>query len=214
VVRQAFPSWMRSIVTEIYLCRACSCHEILRVETPRTAAAAAAAALAARVDGTIARAAQALEAVFGLCEELAPPMPAGGGGGGGGGPAASSSPPSPSAAAAAAGSWGGGAEQASLARHRRALDELLGGLGERIRAQRQQQLPPPTGQRRRRQQLWTGLAPPADSAASAELARSVTASFEDASASCDTSSDGPAVQTLLETYSDAIVQLVTQKLSA
>jgi hypothetical protein len=208
-VRRAFPSWMRSIVTEIYLCRACSCHEILRVETPRTAAAAAAAALAARVDGTIARAAQALEAVFGLCEELAPPTPAA---------AASSSPPSPSpspsAAAAAAGSWGGGAEQASLARHRRALDELLGGLGERIRAQRQQQLPPPTGQRRRRQQLWTGLAPPADSAASAELARSVTASFEDASASCDTSSDGPAVQTLLETYSDAIVQLVTQKLSA
>eukprot|EP01047_Picozoa_sp_COSAG01_P006649 COSAG01_NODE_243_length_20572_cov_24.956137_21_plen_209_part_00 len=33
-VRQAFPSWMRSILTEIYLCRTCSCHEILRMETP------------------------------------------------------------------------------------------------------------------------------------------------------------------------------------
>jgi hypothetical protein len=33
-VRQAFPSWMRSIWTEIYLCRTCSCHEILRAETP------------------------------------------------------------------------------------------------------------------------------------------------------------------------------------
>jgi hypothetical protein len=26
-VRQAFPSWMRSVLTEIYLCRTCSCHE-------------------------------------------------------------------------------------------------------------------------------------------------------------------------------------------
>jgi hypothetical protein len=33
VVRQAFPSMMRSILTEIYLCHACSCQEILRVET-------------------------------------------------------------------------------------------------------------------------------------------------------------------------------------
>jgi ankyrin repeat protein len=30
-VRQAFPSWMRSILTEIYLCRTCSCHEILTI---------------------------------------------------------------------------------------------------------------------------------------------------------------------------------------
>jgi hypothetical protein len=34
-VRPAFPSWSRSIVTEIYLCRTCSCHEILRTETRR-----------------------------------------------------------------------------------------------------------------------------------------------------------------------------------
>jgi hypothetical protein len=33
-VHQAFPSMMRSILTEIYLCHACSCQEILRVETP------------------------------------------------------------------------------------------------------------------------------------------------------------------------------------
>jgi hypothetical protein len=33
-VRQAFPSWMRSILTEIGLCRTCSCQEILRMETP------------------------------------------------------------------------------------------------------------------------------------------------------------------------------------
>jgi hypothetical protein len=33
-VSRPFPSWDRSISTEIYLCRACSCHEILRVETP------------------------------------------------------------------------------------------------------------------------------------------------------------------------------------
>eukprot|EP01047_Picozoa_sp_COSAG01_P057470 COSAG01_NODE_6645_length_3566_cov_2.581194_3_plen_143_part_00 len=32
-VRRAFPSMMRSILTEIYPCHACSCHEILRVET-------------------------------------------------------------------------------------------------------------------------------------------------------------------------------------
>jgi hypothetical protein len=34
-VSRPFPSWDRSISTEIYLCRACSCHEILRVETAR-----------------------------------------------------------------------------------------------------------------------------------------------------------------------------------
>jgi hypothetical protein len=34
MVRRAFPSWMRSILTDIYLCRTCSCHEILRMETP------------------------------------------------------------------------------------------------------------------------------------------------------------------------------------
>eukprot|EP01049_Picozoa_sp_SAG25_P000488 SAG25_NODE_17_length_24192_cov_70.399452_18_plen_53_part_00 len=28
-VRQAFPSMMRSILTDIYLCRTCSCQEIL-----------------------------------------------------------------------------------------------------------------------------------------------------------------------------------------
>jgi serine/threonine protein kinase len=33
-VRQAFPSMMRSILTDIYLCRTCSCQEILRMETP------------------------------------------------------------------------------------------------------------------------------------------------------------------------------------
>jgi hypothetical protein len=33
-VRQAFPSWKQSILTEIYLCGTCSCQEILRVETP------------------------------------------------------------------------------------------------------------------------------------------------------------------------------------
>jgi hypothetical protein len=31
--RQAFSSWMRSISTDIYLCRTWSCHEILRMET-------------------------------------------------------------------------------------------------------------------------------------------------------------------------------------
>jgi hypothetical protein len=30
----AFPSCTRSILTEIYLCHACPCHEILRMETP------------------------------------------------------------------------------------------------------------------------------------------------------------------------------------
>jgi ATP-dependent helicase YprA (DUF1998 family) len=40
LVRQAFPSWMRSILTEIYLRRTCSCQEILRMETPGQAAAA------------------------------------------------------------------------------------------------------------------------------------------------------------------------------
>eukprot|EP01047_Picozoa_sp_COSAG01_P017855 COSAG01_NODE_955_length_12483_cov_19.703731_10_plen_243_part_00 len=39
-VSQAFPSLIRSILAEIYLCRACSCHEILRVETPGQAAGA------------------------------------------------------------------------------------------------------------------------------------------------------------------------------
>eukprot|EP01047_Picozoa_sp_COSAG01_P078038 COSAG01_NODE_14273_length_1474_cov_1.242182_1_plen_243_part_10 len=33
-VSRAFPSWKRSTLTEIYLCHACSCHEILRAETP------------------------------------------------------------------------------------------------------------------------------------------------------------------------------------
>eukprot|EP01047_Picozoa_sp_COSAG01_P014532 COSAG01_NODE_710_length_14110_cov_94.506745_1_plen_81_part_00 len=41
-----FPSWNRSILTEIYLCHACSCQEILRTETAgqglQTAARAAA----------------------------------------------------------------------------------------------------------------------------------------------------------------------------
>jgi hypothetical protein len=32
-VSRPFPSWNRSILTEIYLCHACSCHEILRTET-------------------------------------------------------------------------------------------------------------------------------------------------------------------------------------
>jgi hypothetical protein len=30
-VSRAFPSWSRSILAEIYLCRACSCQEILRI---------------------------------------------------------------------------------------------------------------------------------------------------------------------------------------
>jgi hypothetical protein len=37
-VSGAFPSWNRSIWTGIYLCHACSDHEILRVETPGRAA--------------------------------------------------------------------------------------------------------------------------------------------------------------------------------
>eukprot|EP01047_Picozoa_sp_COSAG01_P044548 COSAG01_NODE_4039_length_5406_cov_1.715980_1_plen_141_part_10 len=32
-VDRPFPSWKRSILTEIYLCHACSCQEILRTET-------------------------------------------------------------------------------------------------------------------------------------------------------------------------------------
>jgi hypothetical protein len=32
-VSRPFPSWNRSISTEIYLCHACSCQEILRTET-------------------------------------------------------------------------------------------------------------------------------------------------------------------------------------
>jgi hypothetical protein len=34
VVRQTFPSLMRSTLAEIYRCRTCSCQEIFRVETP------------------------------------------------------------------------------------------------------------------------------------------------------------------------------------
>jgi hypothetical protein len=33
-VSRPFSSWMRSILAEIYLCHACSAHEILRMETP------------------------------------------------------------------------------------------------------------------------------------------------------------------------------------
>jgi parallel beta-helix repeat protein len=33
-VSRAFPSWKRSILTEIYLCHACSCFKIWRMETP------------------------------------------------------------------------------------------------------------------------------------------------------------------------------------
>eukprot|EP01047_Picozoa_sp_COSAG01_P066673 COSAG01_NODE_9251_length_2504_cov_2.227027_4_plen_163_part_00 len=36
-VSRPFPSWNRPILTEIYLCHACSCQEILRVETARQA---------------------------------------------------------------------------------------------------------------------------------------------------------------------------------
>jgi hypothetical protein len=32
-VSRPFPSWNRSILTEIYRCHACSCHEILRTDT-------------------------------------------------------------------------------------------------------------------------------------------------------------------------------------
>jgi hypothetical protein len=32
-VSRPFPSWNRSILTDIYLCHACSCHEILRTAT-------------------------------------------------------------------------------------------------------------------------------------------------------------------------------------
>jgi hypothetical protein len=32
-VSRPFPSWNRFILTEIYLCHACSCQEILRTET-------------------------------------------------------------------------------------------------------------------------------------------------------------------------------------
>ena len=31
---RAFPSWNRSMLTEIYLCHACSCQEILRTKRP------------------------------------------------------------------------------------------------------------------------------------------------------------------------------------
>jgi hypothetical protein len=34
-VSRPFSSWNRPILAEIYLCHACSCHEILRVKTPR-----------------------------------------------------------------------------------------------------------------------------------------------------------------------------------
>jgi hypothetical protein len=35
VVSRTLPSWNRSMLTEIYLCHACSsCHEMLRTETP------------------------------------------------------------------------------------------------------------------------------------------------------------------------------------
>jgi phage-related tail protein len=37
LVSGPFPSWNRSILTEIYLCHVCSCQEILRVETARQA---------------------------------------------------------------------------------------------------------------------------------------------------------------------------------
>jgi hypothetical protein len=33
IVSRPFPSWNRSILTEIYLCHACSCQEIFRTET-------------------------------------------------------------------------------------------------------------------------------------------------------------------------------------
>jgi hypothetical protein len=38
VVSRPFPSWNRCILTEIYLCHACSCQEILRAETAGQAA--------------------------------------------------------------------------------------------------------------------------------------------------------------------------------
>eukprot|EP01047_Picozoa_sp_COSAG01_P032831 COSAG01_NODE_2388_length_7779_cov_127.916384_13_plen_183_part_00 len=38
-VSRPFPSWNRSILTEIFLCHACSCQEILRTETAGQAAA-------------------------------------------------------------------------------------------------------------------------------------------------------------------------------
>jgi hypothetical protein len=38
-VSRAFPYWKRSILAEIYLCHACSCHEISRMKTPGQAAA-------------------------------------------------------------------------------------------------------------------------------------------------------------------------------
>jgi hypothetical protein len=38
-VSRAFPSWERSILTEIHLCHACSCQEILRMDTPGQATA-------------------------------------------------------------------------------------------------------------------------------------------------------------------------------
>jgi hypothetical protein len=40
LVSRPFPSWNRSILTEIYLCHACSCQEILRTETAGQVAAA------------------------------------------------------------------------------------------------------------------------------------------------------------------------------
>jgi hypothetical protein len=66
VVCRAFPSWMRFILTEIYLCRTCSCQEILRMATPRQAA---------RGDGPEA-AATVVAAPAVEQQNAAPPLPA------------------------------------------------------------------------------------------------------------------------------------------
>ena len=59
-VSRPFPSWNRPILTEIYLCHACSCQEILRTET----------------------AGQGIDTARGRCEgELPPPRRVQGGGG-------------------------------------------------------------------------------------------------------------------------------------
>jgi hypothetical protein len=54
VVSRPFPSWNRSISTEIYLCHACSCQEILRTETAGQVAGIAVASMPAMATANVA----------------------------------------------------------------------------------------------------------------------------------------------------------------
>jgi hypothetical protein len=53
-VSRPFPSWNRSISTEIYLCHACSCQEILRTETAGQVAGIAVASMPAMATANVA----------------------------------------------------------------------------------------------------------------------------------------------------------------